>query len=71
MDEHPCRASYFFRTLTTLERGVPIDTVDHMLGCSDIQRTERYAQVTPTKLFDDFARLGEFTKELSLELNPR
>lgn len=45
-----------FATLITLENGVPLETVSKMLGHSSIQTTERYAQVTPTKIFEEFGR---------------
>ena len=56
-----------FATLITLERGVPIETVSRMLGHS-IQTTERYAHVTPKKLFDEFGRFLSFTENLTLTL---
>lgn len=43
-----------FATLITLEGGVPIKTVSRMLGHGSIKTTERYAHVTPKKLFDEF-----------------
>lgn len=57
-----------FATLITLERGVPIETVSRMLGHSNIQTTERYAHVTPKKLFDEFGRFLSFTENLTLTL---
>lgn len=57
-----------FATLITLERGVPIETVSRMLGHSNIQVTERYAHVTPKKLFDEFERFLSFTDNFSLTL---
>ena len=57
-----------FATLITLERGVPIETVCRMLGHSNIQTTERYAHVTPKKLFDEFEQFLSFTEELTLTL---
>ncbi|MFC2326061.1 site-specific integrase [Prevotella veroralis] len=57
-----------FATLITLERGVPIKTVSRMLGHSNIQTTERYAHVTPKKLFDEFERFLSFTENLTLPL---
>lgn len=57
-----------FATLITLERGVPIETVSRMLGHSNIQTTERYAYVTPKKLFDEFERFLSFTENLTLTL---
>ena len=57
-----------FATLITLERGVPIETVSRMLGHSNIQTTERYAHVTPKKLFDEFEHFLSFTENLTLTL---
>ena len=57
-----------FATLITLERGVPIETVCRMLGHSNIQTTERYAHVTPKKLFDEFEQFLSFTEDLTLTL---
>lgn len=57
-----------FATLITLENGVSLETVSKMLGHSSIQTTERYAQVTPTKLFEDFGRFLSFTAELTLNI---
>ncbi|WP_025843455.1 MULTISPECIES: site-specific integrase [Bacteroidales] len=57
-----------FATLITLENGVPIETVSRMLGHRRIETTERYAHVTPTKLFDEFERFISFTKDLTLTL---
>ena len=57
-----------FATLITLENGVPLETVSKMLGHSSIQTTERYAQVTPTKLFEEFGRFLSFTADLTLNI---
>ena len=57
-----------FAPLIILERGVPIETVSRMLGHSNIQTTERYAHVTPKKLFNEFERFLSFTKDLQLSL---
>ena len=57
-----------FATLITVERGVSIETVSRMLGHSSIQTTERYAHVTPKKLFDEFERFLSFTEDLQLSL---
>ena len=57
-----------FATLVTLENGVPIETVSRMLGHGSLQTTERYAQVTPKKLFDEFGRFLSFTEDLTLIL---
>ena len=59
-------ARHTFATLITLEQGVPIETVSRMLGHSNVSMTERYAKVTPQKLFEEFDRLITFTKDLHL-----
>ncbi len=59
-------ARHTFATLITLEQGVPIETVSKMLGHSNMSMTERYAKVTPQKLFEEFDRLITFTKDLHL-----
>ena len=59
-------ARHTFATLITLEQGVPIETVSKMLGHSTVRMTERYAKVTPQKLFEEFDRLITFTKDLHL-----
>jgi integrase len=55
-----------FATLITLENGVPIETVSKMLGHSKIETTERYAHVTPKKVFEEFNRFLSFTADLTL-----
>ena len=57
-----------FATLITLENGVPIETVNKMLGHSKIETTERYAHVTPKKVFEEFGRFLSFTEDLTLSL---
>lgn len=61
-------ARHTMATLITLEQGVSLETVSKMLGHSDIQMTERYARVTPQKLFEDFNRLLDYTQDLRLSL---
>ena len=50
------------------EQGVPIETVSKMLGHSTVRMTERYAKVTPQKLFEEFDRLIAFTEDLHLTI---
>ena len=61
-------ARHTFATLVTLEQGVPIETVSKMLGHSTVRMTERYAEVTPQKLFEEFDRLITFTEDLHLTI---
>ena len=61
-------ARHTFATLITLEQGVPIETVGKMLGHSNISMTERYAKVTPQKLFEEFDRFLSFTEDLRLTI---
>ena len=59
-------ARHTFATLITLEQGVPIETVSKMLGHSNVSMTERYARVTPQKLFEEFDRFLSFTEDMQL-----
>jgi len=61
-------ARHTFATLITLEQGVPIETVSKMLGHSTVRMTERYAEVTPQKLFEEFDRLITLTEDLHLTI---
>ena len=61
-------ARYTFATLITLEQGVSIETVSKMLGHSNVSMTERYAKVTPQKLFKEFDRFLSFTEDMQLAI---
>ena len=61
-------ARHTFATLITLEQGVPIETVSKMLGLSNVSMTERYAKVTPQKLFEEFDRFLSFTEDMQLTI---
>ncbi|OFO77848.1 hypothetical protein HMPREF3018_06590 [Prevotella sp. HMSC077E08] len=61
-------ARHTFTTLITLEQGVPIETVSKMLGHTNVSMTERYAKVTPQKLFEEFNRFLSFTEDMQLAI---
>ena len=61
-------ARHTFATFITLEQGVPIETVSKMLGHSNVSMTERYAKVTPQKLFEEFDRFLSFTEDMQLAI---
>ena len=59
-------ARHTFATFITLGQGVSIETVSKMLGHTNVSMTERYAKVTPQKLFEEFGRFLSFTEDLQL-----
>ena len=61
-------ARHTFATFITLEQGVPIETVSKMLGHTNVSMIERYAKVTPQKLFEEFDRFLSFTEDLRLTI---
>ena len=57
-----------FGSLITLEAGVPIETINKMLGHTNLTTTQLYAKVTPKKLFDDMDIFIKATSDMTLVL---
>lgn len=57
----PCIFHMSRHTFATmmLSKGVPIETVSHMLGHSNITTTQIYARITNQKISDDMQKLSE------------
>ena len=52
-------ARHTFATETCLSQGVPIETVNRLLGHNDLQTTQIYAKVTHNKVNEEMQMLGE------------
>ncbi|WP_448104347.1 site-specific integrase [Pedobacter panaciterrae] len=52
-------ARHTFATTVTLENGVPMESVSHMLGHASIRTTQIYSQVKKKKVLGDMSRLRQ------------
>lgn len=52
-------ARHTFATTVTLENGVPIESVSHMLGHASIRTTQIYSKIKKKKVFNDMAKLRD------------
>ncbi|MNV87686.1 Tyrosine recombinase XerD [compost metagenome] len=52
-------ARHTFATTVTLENGVPMESVSHMLGHASIRTTQIYSKVKKKKVLDDMVSLRQ------------
>lgn len=61
-------ARHTFATTVTLNNGVPIETVAHMLGHNSLKTTQHYAKLLDTKISSDMAKIEEFISKQKLTI---
>lgn len=57
-----------FATTITLENGVPLETVQKMLGHADIRTTQLYAKITKKKIKNDMEAIND---NINLQFNAK